>query len=311
MKKFFLNIGFALLVFHIAMILIFALSLNGLMVYDKPLYTKFDLLFKDNSKQDILLLGSSRTYYGINPLLLETLSKKKVVNAGLEGAKINEIELTLKGYLSCHPKPIKIFLMLDPHSFGIDTQLVYNKIYFTHYFSNNSLYEGVHDLIGYKAILWKWIPYSLISEFDDYTRLKCVKGNFSATKNNLSIFNYKGFSLLNRKFVASVSDIDISEIDISKSEHFLFSILSICKTNNIEVQIIQGPYLKSYYEKKKIRDFYNGIAKNVSNKYPEVKVQTSSLNYDKVDYFKDETHLNDMGSTKFTLDLFTTFMNTK
>jgi hypothetical protein len=310
-NKFFLNISLALLVFHIAMILIFALFINGLMVYDKPVYTKFDLLFNDNSKQDILLLGSSRTYYGINPLLLETLTRKKVVNAGLEGARINEIELALKGYLSCHPKPNKIFLMLDPHSFGIDTQLIYNKIYFAHYFCNDSLYKGIHDIVGYKATLWNWIPYSLISEFDDYTRLKCLKGNFVVNKNNLSAFNYKGFSLLNRKFVASMSDFDISEIDISKSEHFLYSILSVCKTNNIEVQIIQGPYFKSYYEKNKINDFYNVIAKNVSSKFPEVKVQTSSLNYDKVDYFKDETHLNDMGSTKFTLDLFTTFISTK
>lgn len=311
MKKIVLNIGLALLIFHGVMILLFTLSLNGLMVYDKPVYIKFDLLFKDNSKEDILLLGSSRTYYGINPLLLENLSKKKVINAGLEGAKINEIELTLKGYLYSHPKPNKIFLMLDPHSFGSDNQSIYNKIYLARYFSNDSLYKGIHALIGYKAILWKWIPYSLISEFDDYTRLKCLKGNFSVNKNNLSIFNYKGFSLLNRKFVASESDIDISEIDISKSEHFLDNILSICKTNNIEVHIIQGPYLKSYYEKNKISDFYNGIAKHVFIKYPEVKVQTRSLNYDKVDYFKDETHLNDIGSTKFTLDLFTTFMSTK
>lgn len=311
MKKVVLNIGLALIGFHIVMILVFALLLKGLMAYDKPIYNKFDLLFEDSSKQDILLLGSSRTYYGINPFLLEKLTEKKVVNAGLEGAKINEIELALTGYLSCHPKPDKIFLMLDPHSFGTDTQSIYNKIYFPHYFTNNSLYKGVYGIVGYKATLWKWIPYSLISEFDDYTRLKCLKGIFSVNRNNLVTFNYKGFSLLKGKFIASTSDIDISEINISNSERFLFNILTVCKSNNIEVQIIQGPYLKSYYDKNKISDFYNLIAKNVFAKFPEVKVQTSSLNYNNIDYFKDETHLNDIGSSKFTLDLFTTFISTK
>ncbi|MES2761312.1 MAG: hypothetical protein V4677_03855 [Bacteroidota bacterium] len=288
---------------------IYMFCTKGLTTYDKPVYDKFDLLFKDTTRQDIVFLGSSRTYYGVNSFLLEKLTHKKVINAGLEGAKIYEMELALKGYLFKHPQPDKLFLMLDPHSFT-PNQSVYNKIYFSNYFENDSICHYFSNIIGYKAYLWKWLPYSLITEFDDYTRLKCLKGNFSKIKSD-SNFNYKGFSLLKKKFTASSSDFDVSGVHIPEADNPLYNIIAICKSNNIQLHIIQGPYLKSYYEKNKINYFYNELKTRVYARSHEFKVQTNALNYDKTDYFKDETHLNDLGSTRFTLDLFTTFINDK
>jgi hypothetical protein len=307
-KRIIFNIALGTITFHVIMSVVYHVALQGLLRHDQAQYDKFNLLFSDGSKQDVVLLGSSRTYYGINSFLLEQLSQKKVVNAGLEGAKLNEMELALKGYLFAHPNPEKLLLMIDPHSFGDSNDEVYNKIYMSHYLKNDSLYENFRKQIGYKSALWKWLPYSIISEFDDYTRMKCLLGTFNKMKPDLNAFNYKGFSLLRKKFITTESDFDVSKLDLTEGKIFLYNILKLCALNDIEVQVIQGPFLQDYYNKNKIGTFYDKLEKLIHSKFPNVKVQRDSLNYDNLLYFKDETHLNDIGSTKYTLDLFTHFI---
>ncbi|MES2514086.1 MAG: hypothetical protein V4580_08065 [Bacteroidota bacterium] len=308
MRKRIISISVGLILFHCLMLGIYYFVTKGLVYYDRAIYEKFDLLFKDNSAQDIVILGSSRTYYGVNPLLLEQLSGKTVVNMGLEGAKLNEMELALKAYLFVHPKPQKLFLMLDPHSFDYKESSIYNKIYMAHYFDNDSLYFNFKKISGKKAIVWKWLPYSLVSEFDDYTRLKAVKGLFTKKKPDVNVFNYKGFCLLKRQFVPTELDFDVSKIDLKTGEIQLCRILDLCTSNSIEVSIIQGPFLATYYDRNKIDEFYRKIDNSISEKFKAVEMQDFSLNYESIEYFKDETHLNDLGSTRYTKDLFTTFI---
>lgn len=283
---------------------------SGLKNYDKAIYDKFDLSFNSHSKHDILLLGSSRTYYGINSFLLEKLTKKNVFNLGLEGAKINEMELAFNGYLNTHPNPEVVYLMVDPHSFSSES-FIYNKIYFSNYLNNDSIYNAMKNNVGYKAMLWKWLPYSIISEFDDYTRIKSVRGLFSKGYSNGSIFDYKGFSLLQKKFKATSEESDFSKIDLKDRGNSLENIIISCVNRNIDIQIIQGPFLEEYYNSNNIRLFYTMLNEKLYEKFPSISFQNVPLNYSSVNYFKDETHLNDLGSTKYTYDLFSTFIKNK
>ena len=310
MKKAFLHILIGFAIFQLVMVVIHHFTIKGLKNYDKATYNKFDLSFDDGAKQDIVLLGSSRTYYGINCFLLEKLTKKKVTNLGLEGAKINEMELALKGYLNTHPKPEKIYLMLDPHSFGSDSS-IYNKIYFANYLDNDSIYVTLKHNLGYKALLWKWLPYTIITEFDDYTRTKSLKGLFSKYNSDGNSFSYKGFSLLEKQFFATELGLDVYKINLKRGEQSLENIIISCINKNIDIQIIQGPFLEEYYNDNTINVFYNMLGSNLKKKFPTIPFQNKPLNYSSVSYFKDETHLNDFGSTKYTYDLFTTFVENK
>ena len=292
------------------MLCVYYYSIAGLKSYDRAIYNKFDLLFNDHSKQDIVVLGSSRTYYGVNSFLLEKLTKKQVVNLGLEGAKIKEMALAFNGYLNAHPKPEKVYLMLDPHSFSSDS-LIYNKIYFSNYLNNDSVYCALKSNLGYKAALWKWLPYTIISEFDDYTRIKSMKGLFFKNADEKLAYNYKGFSSLKKKYAATKYEIDVSKINIDICQKSLEEIINTCVNNGIELQIIQGPFLEAYYNQYHINYFYETLAKRVHIKFPSISFQNTPINYDSIGYFKDETHLNDLGATKYTYDLFTNFIEKK
>lgn len=279
--------------------------INGLKKYDEHIYKKYDLSFKDTSKFDILFLGSSRTLYGINPFVIEKLTNKRTINLGLEGAKINEMELALKGYLFSHPKPSKLFLMIDPHTFGLNSESIYNKIYLSNYLSNNSIKKELIKYEGIKTTALQWMPYLILTEFDDYTRLKCIKGLLNKTQSG-NFFSYNGFFLLDAKYKPAVGQFNGSKIKPNRTA--LLRLISICVKNNIDVQILQGAYLNSYYKKCKLDSFYINVCEIVNRELPKLKIQSQALNYDNTNYFKDETHLNGIGSTAYSIDLYNNFI---
>src|SRR4051812_26362784 len=142
MKRFFLYFFCTILVFHFVLLLLSQALSVGLRNYYEPELNQFHHLFTDTLKDDFLFLGSSRTHYGVNPSILENLTHKKIYNAGAEGAKIHEMEIILRSYLACHPAPEKIFLMLDPHSLLLTDQGLYNRIFYSQFLNNPTLYEG-------------------------------------------------------------------------------------------------------------------------------------------------------------------------
>ncbi|MDX2172637.1 MAG: hypothetical protein SFY56_05910 [Bacteroidota bacterium] len=310
MKKGHLIILLGIIVFHILMLFIGNTLKMGLMRFDSEIYKKFDLMFKDKSKFDIVFIGSSRTYYGINPSIIEKLSGKNAINIGLEGAKLNEMEIALKGYLYSHPKPGKIILMIDPHSFSFNENQIYNKIYLSNYLNNDSIYSALKNSINYKPIVWKYIPYFILTEFDDYTRLKSIKGIING-KNKNSLLNYNGFCELKNKFTATDDNFNTLKMNIDNGVKHLFNIISICNRDNIDIQIVQGPFLKLFYEKNKMDIFYKNINELIYNRFPNTKIQTTALNYTNLNYFKDETHVNNVGAIHYSTDIFTTFIKDK
>ena len=307
MKKAALYTVFAFIVFQMVVYALYLFANKGLRYYNKPVYEQFDLLFNENENPDLLFLGSSRTHYGINPLILEKLSGKTALNAGLEGAKINEMEIVLNAFLSAHSNPEKIFLMLDPHSLDLKEAGVYNKIPFASYLNNNMVYAELRKNIGWAPFFWKYLPYSIITSFDDYTRANCLRGLFGKTYLLEHQYSYKGYISLNKSYRAEDSLISLQHALNGDGMKVLLRMAKICNTKNIPLQILQGPYLSSFYEENKLNTFYNEINKVLSS-HKLVKTQTEPLNYGETVNFKDQVHLNETGATQYSKDVYLNFI---
>jgi hypothetical protein len=307
MKKAIINITLALLLFHGALMAIHFFAFKGLSYYHQPVFEQFDLLFKKGENPDFLFLGSSRTHYGVNPLILEKLSNKKVMNAGLEGAKIHEMESVLNAFLSKHNPPEKIFLMLDIHSLDLNASTIYNKIFLSHYLSNDTLYKYLRKNIGSEVYLWKYLPYSIITEFDDYTRVNCLKGLTHKHYLENQQYAYKGYISLNQNYRSFDSIVELNNAFNTKGFQSLIRIVETCQRKNIPLQILQGPYLHDFYIKNQVNTIYLEIEKRLAF-YKAVEVQTKPINYAETVNFKDEVHLNETGATRYSYDLYYNFL---
>src|SRR5688572_24037008 len=105
MRSFALKLFLAFLAFNVLAIGYHYYMKAGLRKFNDELFSQLDALFDSRDKVDVLLVGSSRTHYGINPLAIEMLTGKTVLNAGLEGAKIHDMETVINGFLEKHPAP--------------------------------------------------------------------------------------------------------------------------------------------------------------------------------------------------------------
>lgn len=308
MKKAVLYCVCALLLFQILLSVVYFLAKKGLIHYQQPVFEQCDRLFNSTDNQEYIFIGSSRTHYGINPLILERLSGKTVLNGGFEGAKITEMELILNGFLFKHNNPKKIFLMLDPHSLDLTENQLHNTIYFSHYLSNDALYEGVYACTGLSAFFWKHIPYSILTEFDDYTRSNCIKGLMHKTYLTPTQYAYKGYMSLKAPFLPEDSVISLKHALHEGGVRVLLRMAETCSGRGIPLQIIQGPYLDTFYSSNNIDSMYLNI-NALLKKYSGVSTQTTALNYTDTSYFKDQVHLKEAGATKYSMDVFSNFIN--
>ncbi len=64
----------------------------GFKQYYQYSFKKIDHIFSDTSRVDILLLGNSFTYYGIDPRPIDSATGKKCYNIAMGGAEIAEMK---------------------------------------------------------------------------------------------------------------------------------------------------------------------------------------------------------------------------
>ena len=144
MKRFFINISIFIL-----FLLIFAIGIE-FVVRDVPNSYQYKLTLIEKQKKDveILILGSSLAYNGINPSFFD----KKTLNMALGGQGITIDAFLVNRYLHQMPDLEAIILPVDyqtlfmPDAFGSPDRLMYYRIYYKfepNYFSLDN-YEIFH-----------------------------------------------------------------------------------------------------------------------------------------------------------------------
>lgn len=259
---------------------------------------KKEYLDQNASEINTLILGSSHTFYGVNPAYFS----KKTFNAAyvsqtldLDNDFLNSYQSRLKN-LKTVILPISYFSMFetletDVEKWRIKNYILYygfkNKYHFTDNFESlsNDIKLNVKKVVKHYALNKSFITSSDLgwgTNFNSEDR-KTFKGLLTAKKHTA-----KNFDLYDENLKS------------------LREIITLCKKNNINIVFITTPTHKSYYQNlnkiqlEKTTKTISEIVKDNSNcKYINLLNSNKFTDED----FHDADHLNEIGAQKLSLFL--------
>lgn len=257
---------------------------------------KKEYLDKNATQINTLILGSSHTFYGINPKYFS----KKTFNAAYVSQTLDLDYEILKKYdsklknLKTIIIPISYFslfetLETDVEKWRIRNYVMYynlpNKYNFTDNFEtlNNDIKLNVKKTIKHYFLNKSFITSSNLgwgTNFNSKNKI-AFNGDYTAKKHTV-----KNFNLFNDNL------------------NTLNEIITLCRKNKTSVLFITLPTHKSYYEnlnviqlEKTTKAINNLIRKNSNCKYLNLLKSNNFTNED----FYDADHLNEIGAKKLSI----------
>ncbi|WP_405606325.1 hypothetical protein [Polaribacter sp. Asnod1-A03] len=326
MKKFILNtllIVFLGYVFATLIVVIFPSR------YMDPTFSavKFIKEVKDENGKGYknFIIGDSRAEAGIKPNLIES----KFLNLSLGGSTSIEGYFILKDMLD---KNIKIdtlivsygaiHFMASEHFFAHSLKLsllnfndvnkVFNELNEDRLTfwkpveeqENMSYLENKLAIIKSYLILLKWPLYFQT----EITNSKFLRGNRNDVFYN-DIIENKGYHLYGKGKESSELNEEAQKgvlnfVPNKVASNSLIKLLDLAKKNNIYLIYKNAPFNESSYVNitKEFNESYNEYFAALKLRYPNFKFD-SDLCFYKDEYFGDKSHLNDRGSSKFSLEI--------
>ena len=296
MKKLLIKISFILIpIFLISLIV--EISIRNV---PNDYSYKNEYLQKHSGDIEILVLGSSHSFFGVNPEFFSL----KAFNASNFSQSLDYDYFIFNKFKENLKKLRYIFLPIS---------------YFT-LFSN--LEDGVEDFRVKDYVIYYDAPVPFYSKYrlevlnSEYLKLiKRTYKNFTSEYSEITCSNL-GFG---RKYKdKKQKDLEITGDDSSKRhtydsfdklEHNLLvlnKLIEECERLNIKIILFTPPSWKTYYEKLNGRQLY--IMESSCLSLAEKHANVSYYNYLKdsrfdIEDFHDADHLNDIGAKKFTLIL--------
>jgi hypothetical protein len=274
--------------------LVYVVFRKGYNKYNEFEQTRLNHIFNDTTYHDALFIGSSRTYYHINPQIIDTVMKLNSFNAGIDGANLLETTLILNGYLASHPAPKYVVADLSTPAFDIQPLSVFNaNIYYP--FLNNKIV--FNTLKPYKRVnLLRYFPFLQITECDDFLRQGAVAGIMGGTKPLDP--QYKGYLESGHDTIPLPFKITYLKTEYAinkKGTDLLLQMINTCRKNNIRLIITYAPIYLRHDEKMNPKFFptLQNICDTTGTTFLNYRDITLSKNHR---FFRDELHLNRFGA---------------
>ena len=270
---------------------------------------KSSILREKASDIKILVLGSSHSYYGINPKYFD----KSAFNVSHVSQSYNYDDFIFNKYLPTLYSleyvilPISVF---SPLSEGLD--------------SGKESWRSKYYSIYYDCNYHKWYDYKyryLFSSINDfYTKNFLVQfiyhndreiyvdtNGFALEKKKVTDFKKDGMNVAKRHTIKDLDD----TLSYKKNKEFCQNIVDECKSKGVKVLLVSTPTTVEYFTNinprqiKIMEDYGKELAKNDNVKY--INLLKSPL-FNNEDFFNSD-HLSHKGAKKLTLLLNDTINN--
>lgn len=270
----------------IALLYVFDFTYTQIYLRSNPRNKLQYILNTKNESYDVVFIGSSRVANHIDTKLFDSLSSKKTINLGAEGAGLKDNLLQIKLLLE-NNKTSNIYLQLDdnfesekPTSISISEAMPFlkNRIISDHLKNNFSNYNQLVYVPFYRyAINDPKIGFRelLMSIINKKPRINPAIGFTPKSGNKLPFKEYR------------------LPMNISNQNVVLNEIKDICKKNKINLVLFISPFCKS----TKNIDY----VLKLKNKFSDLI--DMSIGYEN-EYFYNANHLNKRGARLFTKDLY-------
>jgi hypothetical protein len=259
---------------------------------------KLKEIISGTGKFDYLFIGSSRTYYHVHPKIIDSSLNVNSFNAGLDGARLTEINMVLKCYLAVHQKPAYIVADISTNSFDINRAPIFNP---------NIYYPFLNSPIVYKTIsrykragLLRALPFLRVAEWDEYLKAGAFKGSIG--KSPIIPRNFKGYLESGNDTIKfpfkrfyQTSDFPVRPEGIMLLEE----IIKLCSDNGVKLVLTYAPVY--YQDSSVINPGFFTTLRSISEKYqiPFLDYRELQLNKNHL-VFRDEHHLNTSGAEMYS-----------
>jgi hypothetical protein len=269
------------------------------------------ILSQRDGNYDFALLGSSRTYVGVDIPTLEKKLGARGINLSIEGTTYPEQYLALQLFLR-HNK-IK-HLILDANSIGLDNSAFKYPFHAYEYLpeiGDDDVFRILRDNFGNQVYAWRYVPFYKNAQFNNrlgVTQLYSWLKSKRDPRVKVPEFDPYGTWLLPRskkdpKFrddLISKMPFQTWAIDAFPKKYF-FEVLKLAREKNIPVTLITVPEyhlgMAKQRNRKQIMAFYDGVA--ATNGISFLRFDNDEICWDKSKFF-NSNHLYGEGAKEFS-----------
>ena len=278
------------------LLLILLLAIGLELIYDyvyihaNPRNKSEYILQLKNQKIDYIFFGSSRVKNTIDTKLVESLTHKKTLNLGIDGAKLDDILLQLSILLENNVKFEKIFIQID-YSYSYNKYYQIKPVWLPFIHSNKAINDMLKKSDHYFE--YKYIPFYRYM-VNDYS-IGFREFFFTA-------INTKSKQNFENGFVPLDEDYSVVKFDSSPNivcyNQFFEKIKQLCLVNKIKVVYFCAPFSP---------DIKNAaMMQKLKKRVPEL-VDYSNF-FKSTTYFANSNHLNRNGAKIITTDIVNNYI---
>ncbi len=283
--------------------LIYLVLLHGYKKYYSVEQSKLHEIIKGNKKFDILFIGSSRTLYHVNPKIIDSTLQCNSFNAGINGARLPEMNLVFKSYLVNHEAPQLVVADLSTTAFSLDQNAFFNPNIYYPWMESDIVFESIAP---YKrAGLLKTLPFLQLTEWDDPMRQGAIAG-LAGKQDDIPEY-YKGHQpsgddtvQLPFRMRYFTTNWPVHENGIA----LLDEIIELCEQNHIRLIFTYAPVYQ--LKDEEVNEEFFPTVKKICDEHhiPFLSYRHLPMNDDHR-IFRDEHHLNTIGADIYSRMLAT------
>lgn len=278
--------------------LIYLLLMNGYIRYYSFEQEKLREVIKGKENFDILFIGSSRTLYHVNPKIIDSALNSNSYNAGVDGARLPEMNLMFKSYMVNHPAPKIVVADLSTTAFCLDENAFFNPNIYYPWLESDIVYNSIAP---YKRVrLLKTLPFLQLTEWDDHMRQGALTG-LTGKEKPLPAY-YKGHLesgtdtiLLPFKMRYLTTDWPVHPEGVA----LLDEIIDLCRKHSIKLIFTYSPVYR--LKDEKVNEAFFPTVDRIcdENDIPFFNYRQIPMNTDHL-IFRDEHHLNTKGANIYS-----------
>lgn len=206
------------------------------------LFDKFNEVFHGSDFHEVIFVGSSRAECHFNPRIFDSITGLNSYNIGVSGSNNYFTYGILKSYLSNRKAPEIAIMNIDYHFSNESSDTIYEFPRFFPYLDNEILFKELAKR-DKRFYFFKYIPfYSLPFLGEKY--LNCAVRGYTNKQSSYDLNCYKGFQFIHPiefKAIDKKDTVSYNASLLKENADYLDSIISICKTNKIDLYFVVSP----------------------------------------------------------------------
>lgn len=263
---------------------------------------RIGLLLKDSLKKDIFIIGSSRALNGYSPKVIEEETNLSCYNLAVSGSNIEFHETVLDLILNSKHKPKTIIYNLDDCATltAFKGQIIYPLEQLHSYVEYDEINEIVADKMDKKLWTTK-VSLTYKHNVNFISAVKYLRNGKEKPSFEINNIDEYGSNLMEGQ-ARGFEDMVFQHNNPYKFDkvyvpyqYSLQNIISKCKSNNIELILINPPI---FFVKNE--NFLEEVSKICNN---DAEIIDYSELFASNDYFYNHGHLNKNGAIKFSKQL--------